>query len=122
MNKKNLTCIACPLGCSLEVETVLNGITSYNVSGNKCPRGVDYAIKEMTNPTRMVTTTVKIKDGLLPRIPVRTSKPIPKEMIFKCMEVLNDVEISAPVKAGEVIVKNILDLNVDIISSRSMKS
>jgi CxxC motif-containing protein len=99
---------------------VLNGVTSYNVTGNKCPRGVDYAIKEMTNPTRMVTSTVKIKGGLLPRIPVRTSKPIPKEMIFKCMEVLNDVEVNRPVKAGDVIIKNIFDLDVDIIASRSM--
>jgi len=120
MNKTQMVCIACPVGCKLEIEAVKNGETTYFVSGNKCPRGEKYGVKEMTNPTRMVTSTVKINKGLLSRLPVRTSDAIPKGMIFDCMKVLDEVLIEAPVKAGDVVIKNLLGLEIDVIASRSM--
>lgn len=90
------------------------------VQGNACPRGKKYGIDEFTHPTRMVPTTVKIKGAFLKRLPVITQDPIPKGKIFDCMEVINQVEVEAPVQLGDVIIKNILDLGVDIIATRSM--
>ncbi len=116
----DLVCIVCPMGCRLTLtkdETVPNG---YIVDGNICKRGEDYAIKEMTNPTRMLPTTVKIKDGFIGRLPVRTTDAIPKELIFKAMEEINSVEVEAPVKCGDIIIENILETGADIIATRSM--
>lgn len=117
---KDMICIACPLGCKMQIKTLVNGKTSYHVSGNKCARGEKYAIEEMTNPTRMVTSTVVIKNGHLSRLPVRTSSAIPKDKIFDCMETLQEVVVEGPIEIGEVIIKNLLGLDVDIIATRSM--
>lgn len=116
----NMICIACPLGCKMEIKTIVNGSTAHRITGNKCPRGEQYAIKEMTNPTRMVTSTVLIENSHLPLLPVRTSEAIPKDKIFECMKVLDDVRLKGPVKAGDVVVENLLGLGIDIIASRSM--
>lgn len=118
--KTQMVCIACPVGCKLEVEAVQNGEVTYVVSGNRCPRGEKYGVKEMTNPTRMVTSTVKIKNAHLSRLPVRTSDAIPKGMIFECMKALDEVTVEAPIKAGDVVIKNLLGLEIDVIASRSM--
>jgi len=116
-----LVCIVCPMGCRLTLTKDINAPKGYIIEGNVCKRGVDYAIKEMTNPTRMLPTTVKIKDGFLSRLPVRTTEAIPKELIFKAMDEINIVEIEAPVKCGDIIIHNILGTGVDIIATRSMK-
>jgi len=118
METKKLTCIVCPLGCHVEI-TKNDGI--FNVTGNKCPRGEKYAIEEMTNPTRVVPTTVVIKNASLSRLPVKTSKPVPKKDIFKVMELINQVEVEAPIKTGDIVIENILGLNVNIVATRSMK-
>ncbi|RKD23594.1 CxxC motif-containing protein [Caminicella sporogenes DSM 14501] len=117
MDKKEMVCIVCPLGCRL---TVTKNDDEYTVTGNKCNRGKEYAIKEMTNPTRVLTTTVRIKDGLLNRIPVKTNKPVPKDKIFECMQIINSIEVQAPIKMGEIIIKDILGTGADIVASRSM--
>lgn len=118
--KTSMVCIACPLGCKMEVETITNGNTRYIVTGNKCPRGEKYGVKEMTNPTRMVTSTVKIKNAHLSRLPVRTSDAIPKDKIFECMKELEAVQLDGPIKVGDVIIKNLLGLEIDVIATRSM--
>lgn len=118
MESINLVCIVCPLGCRL---TVTKEDGEYKIEGNKCPRGDKYAVKELTNPTRTITSTVKIKGGILNRLPVKTSDEIPKGMIKECMEEINNVEVTAPVKVGDVLIKNVLDTGVDIVASRSME-
>ncbi len=120
MSKREIICIACPRGCKMEVEAITNGVTKYAVSGNLCPRGEKYGIKEMSNPTRMVTSTVVIKNGHLSRLPVRTSEAIPKNKIFDCMKTLDQVQVEGPIKVGDVIVKNLLGLEIDVIATRSM--
>lgn len=120
MEGKDMVCIVCPMGCKLKVLQDSSCEAGYAVKGNKCSRGVDYGIKEMTNPTRALTTTVIISDASLKRLPVRTSGAIPKHLIKQAMETINKVEVTAPVLAGQVIIKNILDTGVDIIASRSM--
>ncbi len=114
----NITCIVCPMGCALTVIKEENG---YKVEGNSCKRGIKYGIDEMTNPKRVITTTVRIQGSYINLLPVKTSDSVPKGMIFEIMEVLDKVKVTAPVKVGDVIVKNILGTGVDIVSTKTMK-
>ncbi|AOT70424.1 DUF1667 domain-containing protein [Geosporobacter ferrireducens] len=120
MEKRDMVCIVCPMGCRLTLKEDATQPGGYEIIGNQCKRGIEYAIKETTNPTRTITTTVKIKNALLNRIPVRTDQSIAKNKIFECMRQLDLVEVTGPVKMGEVIVENILGTGVNIIASRSM--
>lgn len=110
----NLICIVCPRGCHLKVE---NG----KVSGNFCKRGETYALKELTNPERMLTTTVEIESLDIKRLSVVTSKPIPKAKIFEVMAECSKIKVKAPINVGDVIIPNVLSLGVDVISSRNVE-
>jgi CxxC motif-containing protein len=120
MENKELVCIVCPRGCRLTLIPDETSQGGYKVIGNGCNRGIDYGIKELTNPTRVITSTVKIKGAIMRRLPVRTKGDIPKSKVFECMKLLNDIEVYAPIKVGDIIVKNILETGVDLIASRSM--
>lgn len=120
MENKKLVCIVCPKGCRLTLIQDENCMGGYKVTGNGCNRGIDYGIKELTNPTRVLTSTVKIKGAIMKRLPVRTKGDIPKSLVFECMELLNHIEVYAPIKMGDIIIKNILDTGVDLIASKSM--
>lgn len=115
---KQLNCINCPMGCLLTVTMTDGAVTS--VTGNTCPRGETYAHQELTNPQRMLTSTVRIAGGELPLLPVVSKTTLPKGKILACAEALRSVEAAAPVKAGDVIVADILGLGVDIVASRDM--
>lgn len=113
-----MNCIMCPMGCEMTV-TIENG-TVTNVVGNTCPRGAKYANDEVTAPKRMLTSTVAIEGGLLPLLPVVSADVLPKGRILDCACYLRGVKVQAPVKTGDIIVKDILGLGVDIIASRDM--
>jgi len=113
---KELICISCPMGCHLKVNTETKEVT-----GNTCKRGEIYGINEVTNPVRVITTTVKVKNGELPVVPVKTKSPIKKELNFKAMEVLNSIEIEAPISMGDIIVKDLLGTGVDVVATRDLK-
>lgn len=115
----NITCTVCPMGCSLVVEKI-DG--EYKVEGNTCKRGAKYGVEELTDPRRVITTTVKLKDSYLNLLPVKTSDSIPKGMMFEIMEVLDKIEITAPVHVGDVIVKNILGTGIDVVSAKNMEN
>ena len=114
--KKNLTCVACPLGCSITVELDDAG-NILSVTGNTCKRGDAYARTEMTNPTRSLTSTVKVSGGAHPVVPVKSAAPVPKSMMFDCMKEINQVTLQAPVKIGQVVIQNILGTGVDIVTT-----
>lgn len=116
--KHNLICINCPLGCRLEVIETDNG--GWLIEGNQCKRGKIYAIKELTEPTRVLTTTVKVNNGLLNRLPVRSKDSIPKDKIYDAMKLINQITVESPVHVGDIIIKDILETGVDIIASRDM--
>lgn len=111
---KDLTCIVCPVGCHIKIDENLI------VSGNKCPRGKTYAIAEMTEPKRMLTTTVKTAFNYLPRLSVKTKDPVPKELIFEIMTELDNVIVKNNVKIGDIIIKDILNTGVDIVATKSI--
>lgn len=114
----NLICINCPRGCKLEVENI-NG--EIKVTGNSCPRGEQYAINEMTNPLRTLTTTVAIDSDIYERLPVITSSPLPKGKLMEAVKALKDVKVKAPIKMGDVVLSNILGLNIDIVASKTIE-
>lgn len=115
---REMICIVCPKGCRLSVDERPDG--EILVTGNSCNRGIPYAKKELTNPTRVVTSTVKITGGIHKRLPVKTSFDIPKYLNFAVMKELEKVEVQAPVKVGTVIVPNILGTGADIVATRNM--
>lgn len=117
MEKIEIICIVCPMGCHMEIE---KNKDEYTVTGNKCPRGKEYGVKELTNPTRVVTTTVKVKGGVLNRLPVKTKGSIPKGKIFECMKVIDDIEVQVPISTGDVVIKDILNTGVDLVATRNM--
>ena len=118
MSTVNLICIGCPLGCPLTVEMEGNEVKS--VAGNTCPRGDAYAKKELTNPTRIVTSTVRVAGGKLAMVSVKTESDIPKGKIFDCVKALKDVEVTAPVKIGDVIVENVAGTGVNVIATKNV--
>ncbi|HHX66507.1 MAG: DUF1667 domain-containing protein [Miniphocaeibacter sp.] len=118
MEEKNLICISCPIGCHMTV--TLDKDTVSKVEGNTCKRGAVYAEKEITNPTRFVTSTVKVKNGQVERVSVKTELDIPKAKIFEVMKEINSVEVAAPVKMGDIIIENVAGTNVNIIATRSV--
>jgi len=91
------------------------------VKGNTCKRGEVYARSELTNPQRMLTSTVKLEGGLYKRLPVITYAPIPKEKLFDVMNEINKIEVCAPIKINDIIIQNVCGLNVNIIASRSVE-
>ena len=113
--EKELICICCPNGCHLKVD-----IESSIVSGNKCKRGVEYGINEITHPVRVITSTVKVLKGSLPVVPVKTKEAIPKPLNFKCMEEINKIMAKAPIKVGDVLIKNVLDTGVDVVATKNI--
>ncbi|MDO4197657.1 MAG: DUF1667 domain-containing protein [Erysipelotrichaceae bacterium] len=111
-----LICIGCPRGCHLMVDEE----NDYKVSGNHCKIGEDYGKNELINPTRVLTTTVKIKGGLHSQLPCKSDGAIPKSKLLEACRSLKEVCVSSPVKKGDIIVKNILDTGIDIISCKDM--
>lgn len=118
MEKIELTCINCPMGCPLTV--TMDGDEVISVEGNTCKRGDIYGRKEVTNPTRIVTTTVGVKGGTSARVSVKTKEDIPKGYIFKCVEELKDVVVEAPVHIGDVVLTDVAGTGVDIIATKDV--
>ncbi len=110
---KELICIVCPKGCHLRVDEE-NG---YAVTGNSCEKGAAYGKKELTNPTRVVTSTVRVEGGKRRRVSVKTSRDIPKSRIFEAMALLNDVSLQAPVQIGDVVLADILGTGADFVAT-----
>lgn len=118
METRELTCIGCPMGCALTVE--MNEKEVVSVTGNTCKRGDVYARKEVTNPTRIVTSSVMVEGGNLAAVSVKTKEDIPKGKIFDCMKALKGVKVKAPVYIGDVIVKDIAGTGVDVIATKNI--
>lgn len=116
---RELTCISCPLGCTLRVELAPNGSTK--VQGNRCPRGEAYAKEEVTEPKRVLTTSVKVVGGDRPLVSVRTDRPIPKRLIPEAMKQIRDAVVTAPVQLGQVLVTNFLGTGANLVATRSVQ-
>ncbi len=118
METRELTCIGCPMGCALTVE--LDGGEVVSVTGNTCKRGEDYAKKEVTNPTRIVTSSVVVTGGTLSAVSVKTQYDIPKDKIFDCVKALKEVVVKAPVHIGDVVLTDVAGTGVDVIATKNV--
>ena len=114
---RELTCIGCPIGCALRVEIQGEKIT---VQGNACPRGEKYAKDEVTCPVRMVTSTVRLDGGAIARVPVKTAREVPKERVLDCMAEIRRAKVGAPVRIGDVLIRDCAGTGVDVIATRSV--
>ncbi|WP_022748442.1 DUF1667 domain-containing protein [Lachnobacterium bovis] len=119
MEKRELTCIGCPMGCQITVE--LDGNEVKSVQGNSCAIGDKYARNEVVNPERTVTSTVVVLKGDKTRVSVKTKNNIPKSKIFDCMKEIDAVRIEAPVKIGDVIIENVCNTGVDVVATRNIE-
>lgn len=118
MEKRELVCVACPLGCRITVE-IGDDKSVLSVTGNTCKRGEEYAKTECTSPTRMLTTTVKVTGGKAVVVPVKSASPLPKGLLMDCMKVINKASAAAPVKIGDTVISDILGTGVDIIATNN---
>ena len=119
MKKTELTCIRCPIGCAITVTQDDDGKVT-DITGNSCPNGYKYAANEVTNPTRIVTTTVRVKGGTLPVVSVKTKGDVPKGKMFECVKAINKMEVSAPVAIGDVIVHDVAGTGVDVVATKNV--
>lgn len=119
MEKRDLTCIGCPLGCSITV-TMENGEVT-EVTGNTCKRGDVYARKEVTNPTRIVTSSVRVNGGSLKMVSCKTKEDIPKGKIFEVSNALASVVVEAPVAIGDVVLANVAGTGVDVVATKNIE-
>lgn len=118
MNSQNLICITCPRGCFLTVS--YDDQDQMIITGNHCLRGTAYAKAELTDPRRMIASTVRIHGGIHKMLPVSTNAPFPKAKIMDLIALLKSIEIDAPVKMGDVLIENVLGTGIAVIASRSM--
>jgi len=110
-------CIVCPSSCRLTVSEEGGEI---KVEGNECKRGKEHGLEEYREPLRMLTTTVAVREGFLPRLPVISTKEIPKAKLSECLDLLYMTEVTAPVRCGDVIIQNICGTGADVVASRSL--
>ena len=117
--KREITCILCPNGCELEVsysgEPTAESLT---IEGNLCPRGLDYALEELTHPKRTLTTSVLVHDGTQPQTSVKTACPIPREKVLEARAALRAAALSAPVSIGDVVIADVAGTGVDVVVTR----
>ena len=113
-----IICVTCPVGCTLEVTH--DGDTVLEIAGSACKRGTDYVQAELTDPRRMVSSTVLVRGGIHPLVPVYTADPFPKPLIFSLLAELRRIELQAPVRMGQVVLENALGTGVDVLVSRDL--
>ena len=116
---RELTCIGCPMGCLVSV--TMDGKEIKSVSGNSCANGDRYARREVTNPTRIVTSTAIVRDGDLPRVSVKTKTDVPKDKIFDVIKEINKIQAKAPVRIGDVLIPDVAGTGVPVIATRNIQ-
>ena len=118
MSTRELTCVVCPAGCHITVTLDESGGVM-DVTGFTCPRGKAYAISEVTHPVRTLTSSVPVvtADGLR-MLPVRTDRPIPRETLFRAMEIVRSTKATAPVRTGDVLVADFIEPGTNLVACR----
>jgi len=119
--KKKIICTNCPLGCKINlVYADADEVEIIEAQGNRCKRGLEFAKQEITDPLRVVVTSVRVEDGEIPMASVRSDKPVPLRLMEEIMGVIRQTKVSAPVKRGDIIIENVLNTGANIISMRTV--
>ena len=119
MPSKRYVCVICPNSC--EIEAGYSDKGGLNVRGNLCKKGEEYVRKELLSPERGLTATVLVKGGILPLASVKTSKPIPKKLMKQAAAEISKIEAEAPLKIGDVVLKNILNSGADVVVTKNVR-
>lgn len=121
---KEYTCIMCPIGCDIEavIDDRDNIPEIISMDGARCEKGEEFVKQELINPMRNIATSVVVNNGELPLVSVRLSKLIPRHKIFDVMKEIGKVKLDAPVEIGQVVIKNVLDLDSDVIATKNIKA
>lgn len=115
---REFICVTCPVGCA--IKATIDGQELIELEGNACRRGIAFVQEEITNPRRMLTTSVQVEGGELPLVPVHSSEPLPKALLMDAARALRKIVVPAPVAIGQVVVCDILGTGVDMVASRSI--
>jgi len=118
-NTVEMVCIVCPVGCRLRAEVVDGNV---NVLGNTCKKGEAYAVEELTNPTRTVTSSVPVSGGHMALLSVKTARPVPKASIPAVLAALKCASAQAPVPVGAVVLRDVAGTGVDVVATRSIRT
>ena len=111
---KELTCIVCPRGCRLKVDD------NMEVTGNACPRGKIYAVNELTNPTRTITSSIRVSNRPYTLVSVKTDKPVPKDKMFDVMKEIDKLSVKAPTRIGQVVLANVLGTGSNVVITKDI--
>ena len=119
MDEQKITCIICPIGCKIFVKT--NGKQITVTEGSRCKKGIHYAISEILDPRRMLTTSILVKGGEWPLVSVKSTRAIPKNKLFPILEQIKKTTINAPVISGQTIIRNVLNSGIDFVATKTIK-
>lgn len=119
MKERKFICVSCPLGCDLNVIVDDDGEVA-SVTGNSCQRGAAYARTEVKDPRRIFVSTVRVRGGRLPVCPIRSEFSVSREKIKEIARAIAKLNVKAPIKIGQVLIKNVCGTGVDIIASRDL--
>ena len=118
--EKDIICITCPQGCIIKVSGDPAKAEITSCEGFKCKRGQVYAQNEFVHPVRILTSSVKVNGAAVPLVAVRTSAPIPKEMLMEAMEEVKKITVSGKLVPGDVIVENFMGTGADLVASAAI--
>lgn len=117
-DQRQFICVTCPVGCAINA-LVENGEV-VEVSGQACKLGIAFVQEELSAPKRMLTTTVRVRNGRLPLVPVRSDRALPKELLYGVVGLLRKVVLDAPVSEHQMVIEDVLATGIDIVTSRSV--
>jgi CxxC motif-containing protein len=120
VDQREFICVTCPVGCT--IDAMVEGQDLVEMRGQACGRGEAFVREELTDPRRMLTTTVRVRGGRLPLVPVRSSAPLPQHLLFDVARALREVVLDAPVREHQVVLPNVHGTQIDIITSRPLKA
>jgi len=122
MIKKELICIICPNGCQLTADIDKgDSVTVGDINGHLCDKGIDYAMQELTNPMRSISSNILVKNGDYTLVSVRTDRPIPLNKIFDVIKEIKSRSVTAPIKTGDILIENVSGLSCNIIATRGVR-
>jgi CxxC motif-containing protein len=114
---RKLTCIVCPSGCSINVN---KDVDPWNIVGNLCPRGIDFARKELTNPTRTVCSTARTSFATVRRLPVRTRGEVPLASVRSVMSEISRLVVDREARTGDTLIENVAGTGVAVVATADL--
>ena len=118
MKKNEITCIVCPIGCKIKVNIIGNHCEI--LDGNRCKRGIEYVQSEALDPRRILTSSILVLSGDWPLTSVKTTKPVPKNMIPLVLTEIKKTIREAPINIGDILLKNVCDLDIDVVATKKV--